>query len=229
MNYFTIGEVAEEMTKTCHNGSSWSGPDRKEFHRKIKTYIDNCLIALGSNLKAFNNIQKVDLKISEDLKEHIIDTYIIGNGRFPNQAELSYSISRNAFGYETVSENVVFVTKQIVNDNFGDALYERKKVILRKRIREIENMRVEVETRVKSAGCLTDGLFLLTGNKNIFDEKDLLLYFDDIKHCYKEYDIKDTKKLNEDDIKLINFLSIEERLNRIEFELWIEIRKIICS
>ena len=234
MKYISLHSVAKEFVENHDvGGVDCIGGDVKTIEEKMKTYINNCMSALGVSLSEFN-IKKAITKyqITDKLKEHILNVFeksIQDDGRVTiiNKTQLRKNIEYGAFGADTVTEDVVFVTKQFVKENFNDDVYEDLEKKLRAKIEELEEYRQKVYKRVSNTGNLMDGLFVITLNKNIFDILEMEKYFLKVERCYKEYEIGDERKLNEKDMVILDFLGLWEKLKILNKQLDIEALKAV--
>lgn len=208
----------------------------QSIEEKIKTYISNCMEALGVKLQDFIDKKGINsYVITEELKNHIIDTLeasVDENDKvvIRNKRKLKDDIWDAPFGYGKRTGDVVFVTKQFVKANFEDSTYESLKEVLRENIKQLEEDRNCLLKDINNMGNLTDGLFLITLNKNIFDAEEMKRYFQLVRQTYKEYDIQDDgTRLNEKDMILLDFLSLRGKLKVIKKQYQTEIIKKMLS
>jgi len=214
---YNIHSVAEEFLRETKLGKNV-----QSIEEKIKTYINNCMTALGVGMQEFIDKKGINKYIiTEELKDHII--YALKEGIdeenrvvVRNKTRLMADILEAPFGVGKKTGDVVFVTKHFVKANFEDKTYEPLKKELREAIEGLEQDRYYLYEDLGDMGDLTEGLFFITLNKNIFDADEMEKYFQLVRRTYKEYKIEDPRNLNEKDMILLDFLSLRGKLKVIK-------------
>jgi hypothetical protein len=207
--------------------------DDKTLAGRIRNYISNCMEALGASLSSFTDRKRVNsFKINNELENHIInllDAHLSNGVITPltSKTQLRDNIRYRQFGNGTLTEDIVFVAKQFISENFTDKVYNRLKNKVRKNIQELDKYRQSMVTRINSMPDLTSGLFFITFNDNIFDFTALDIYFQKVEECCMNYEIGDEKRLSEKDVIILDFLALENELKNIDKQREIEVLKEI--
>lgn len=207
--------------------------ENKTIEGKMRTTISNSMEVLGASLSDFTAVKGVNgYKIDDELKDFLIDTMgelVMADqtmGTIANKASLNKDITNKAFGYGSSTADTVFVVKHFVKENFKDDVYEPLKEKLRESIRELENKRRWVNQTTSQMGDLTKDMLYITRDYRLFDFVELEKYFHKVQCCYKEYTLDDDRRLNENDMIILEFLGLQKKLKFIDKQLMIEIAKI---
>ncbi|MDO5478440.1 MAG: hypothetical protein Q4G23_04675 [Clostridia bacterium] len=204
----TISKMSRNDDKTANDAK------RKRLWR----YIEDCFDVLGVSLEKFKNIKKKKCygkyNINETLEELITTAWESKDG-LPTQGKIYDSVKINSMEGDDIRKLVCHTVREFIVENFNDDVYEDLKSVIRDNIKKLDDLSLGRMERVKSEhdSLYSAAIFCLFG-VDISNEEKLSAYFADIEKCYKRYESDESVWFNEDDIKLIDFLRINDYLQK---------------
>ncbi len=216
--YFSIYDLAGRIS---------TYGDQRSVARAINRYVADCFDALGVKIGAFKKIggkrSNEAYKISEDLAIQIIEMVTSQEG-LPSKGHIVDSIEGLTPFNDPTMKNVCFTVQQIIKANFDDELYEKKKAILRENITRVQKLcNQNYNGWRRAASDVGKCLFCIFG-VDVLNEETLSVYLEEIRICYKEFVCGTGEQLRKEDIKLLNFLRIENFLETMVRELEIAVK-----
>lgn len=226
------------------------------MYRKAKDYVRNLFKFIGVKLAAIKkagryangSTEVVDKKANASL--HMSEAFIerlrdkIRNNTFPTEGEIMSLIFDISSGEnrDAVEKQVVEDIRDLINSNLDLKMAATLKAKYNQMIEDIQAAKAMAKTieerkadeSLEKARIISERIESLNDymlkfcTVNLFDQQKREQYFDMVLRCIESYRFEDWETITEADIMLIDFLRIDDELERALTTVRAELRIMAC-